>query len=109
MGHTTPAVSQQRATLQSNIQLKPNSPRECYRARMAQTLGIRAWNIGGGLVKDFSGSFDEEPEFFAHQRLHVDDVVCVEIRVPDGEVDGGARVVLRRCDPGVEFDQVVKD
>jgi hypothetical protein len=31
----------------------------------------------------------------------------VEIRVPDGAVEGGARVVLRQCDPGLDFDQVV--
>ena len=75
---------------------------------MAQTLGIRAYDADGGLVKDFGGSFDEEPEFFAHQLLHADGVVCVEVRVPDGEVEGGARVVLRRCDPGVKFEEVVK-
>lgn len=76
---------------------------------MAQMLGIRAWDEHGNLMKDFTGSFDEEPEFFAHQLLHATDVVCVEIRVPDGEVEGGSRVVLRQCDPGLEFDQVVGD
>lgn len=76
---------------------------------MAQTLGIRAWDGGGSLVKDFEGTFDEEPEFFAHQLLHLASVACVEIRVPDGGVQGGSQVVLRRCAPGFEFNQVVTD
>lgn len=74
---------------------------------MAQTLGIRAYDEDGNLVKDFDGSFDEEPEFFAHQLLHVEGIACVEVRVPDGESDTGARVVLRECDPGLQYDQVV--
>ena len=74
---------------------------------MAQTLGIRAWDVDGNLVKDFSGSFDEEPEFFAHQLLHADGIACVEVRVPDGEEPAGARVVLQQCDPGIDFDLVV--
>lgn len=76
---------------------------------MAQTLGIRAYDANGTVIKDFHGSFDEEPEFFAHQLLHADGVVCVEVRVPDGEIESGSRVVLRRCDPGFDFDQVVND
>jgi len=75
---------------------------------MAQTLGIRAWDIDGNLIKDFDGAFDEEPEFYAHQLLHTDDLVCVEIRVPDGELPEGARVILRQCDPDIEFDKVVQ-
>lgn len=76
---------------------------------MAQTLGIRAWDMEGNLVKDFSGSFDEEPEFFAHQLLHADGIACVEVCVPDGEVASGTRVVLLECDPGLDFDLVVND
>jgi hypothetical protein len=74
---------------------------------MAQTLGIRAYDADGNLVKDFDGTFDEEPEFYAHHLLHADGIVCVEVRVPDGEVEGGARMVLRQCDPGLDFDRVV--
>lgn len=76
---------------------------------MAQTLGIRAYDADGNLVKDFDGSFDEEPEFYVHQLLHAENIVCVEVRIPDGESETGARVVLRACDPGVEYDQVVSD
>jgi hypothetical protein len=79
----------------------PSTPSKCYRARMAQTLGIRAYDADGALVKDFEGSFDEEPEFYAHQLLHADGIVCVEISVPDGETETGSRLVLRQCDPEV--------
>lgn len=75
---------------------------------MAQIYGIRAYDANGNIVKDFEGSFDEEPEFFAHQLRHIASVVCVEIRVPDGEARSGARVALRRCGPGLRFNQVVK-
>lgn len=76
---------------------------------MAQALGIRAYDADGNLVKDFSDFFDEEPEFYVHQLLHADGITCVEVRVPDGESETGARVILRACDPGVEYDQVVSN
>jgi hypothetical protein len=75
---------------------------------MAQTLGIRAWDADGNLVKDFEGAFDEEPAFYAHQLLHTDNLVCVEVRIPDWDHLGGSRIVLRQCDPGIEFDEVVQ-
>lgn len=76
---------------------------------MAQTLGIRAWNAEGNLVKDLVGTFDEDPEFYAHQLLHVDGIVCVEIRVPSDEQGTEAQVILQQCDPGIDFNQVVNE
>lgn len=64
-------------------------------------LHIKAWNADGELVKDVDASTpDESLEFYAHHVLHIDGVVACEIS------DGSE--TIRRTDPGVEFDQVVK-
>jgi hypothetical protein len=64
-------------------------------------LTVKAWNAEGGQVKDTTvpDPTGEGAEFFAHQLLHAEGVVCVEVS------DGTDTV--RRCDPGVDFATVV--
>lgn len=51
------------------------------------------------------------PNQLAHMSLHADGVVCVRVSVLDGPVEnGGVWVpVVERCDPGVDFAEVVAD
>lgn len=67
------------------------------------TYRVISYDRAGVVQRDYVAEVDEPdgPHFIAHQVLHVDDVVCVEIRVPDGSV------LLRQCDPGVDFNDVV--
>jgi len=64
-------------------------------------LQVKAWNAAGEKVKDttIEDPTGEGPEFYAHQLLHVDGIVCAEVS------DGTDTV--RRCDQGVEFADVV--
>lgn len=64
---------------------------------------VISYNGAGVVLRDFTADVDvaDGPHFIAHQTLHADDVVCVEIRTPDGSV------MLRQCDPGVDFRSVV--
>jgi hypothetical protein len=64
------------------------------------SLSVKAWDADGEQVKDTTiDPAGEGLEFYAHQLLHVDGVVCVE-------VSDGTNTV-RRCDPGVDFATVV--
>lgn len=66
-------------------------------------LTVKAWNVEGGQVKDATvpDPTGEGAAFYAHQLLHAEGVVCVEVS------DGTATV--RRCDPGVDFADVVRE
>lgn len=65
---------------------------------------VITYNGDGAVQRDFEIEVDvaDGPHFIAHQSLHADNVVCVEIRTPDGSV------MLRQCDPGVDFNDIVE-
>lgn len=67
------------------------------------TYHVISYNSQGDVTRDWMANVDEPdgPHFIAHQTLHGDGVTCVEIRTPDGSV------MLRQCDPGVDFNDVV--
>lgn len=67
------------------------------------TYRVISYDGEGTVKRDFMADVDEPdgPHFIANQVLHADDTVCVEIRTPDGSV------MLRQCDPGVDFNDVV--
>lgn len=64
---------------------------------------VISYNGAGAIQRDFMADVDvaDGPHFIAHQALHADDVVCVEVSTPDGSV------MLRQCDPGIDFNDVV--
>jgi hypothetical protein len=70
-----------------------------------RTFHVRTYDGDGVLIRDFTvvDETDEGPDFYAHHLLHADGVVCVDIRSAEDD-----SVVLQRCDPGVEFDEVVR-
>ncbi len=77
---------------------------------VAATLRIVAFDQEGGvladdIIKDVTG---EGVEFYAHQALHREFATCVEIfdSIEHGPISAW-RTALRRCDPGVDFAQVV--
>ena len=51
---------------------------------------------------------DDGPGFFAHQVLHADGVICVEISQWAVDGERGWTVVHQQCDPGLVFDEVVR-
>ena len=67
------------------------------------TFRVISYDDEGDVMRDFHAEVSEEdgPRFIAHQTLHADGVVCVEIRDTDG------RVQLRACDSGLVFEEVV--
>lgn len=72
-------------------------------------LHILAYAADGDRVKDIvieSGA--ETPEFYAHQLLHVDGVVCVQI-FPLGRPGQVVAALTTRCDPGVDWDTFVTE
>jgi hypothetical protein len=78
-----------------------------------RTFRVRTYDADGAPLKDFTtpDETDEGPEFYAHQLLHADDVVCVSIWDNDLTLDpnlAGDTPLLRRCDPGLEFKDVVR-
>ncbi len=69
---------------------------------MAEPLHAVAYGITGTVIKDFLITDPgEEPTFYAHQLLHVDHVVCVEV--------SNTQTTFRVCDPDIEFADVVKN
>lgn len=72
---------------------------------LAQTFDARGAKLQEFTIED---DLDEGADFYAHQLLHVDGVVCVEI-FGDVEVNGtpGWMTVTRRCDEGVVFEETV--
>lgn len=75
-----------------------------YRFRTYDAAGARMDRSTHGYEVD--DSHGDGPTFFAHQLLHVDGVVCVAIW--DAEAPEGAEPILTRCDPGLEFADVVR-
>jgi hypothetical protein len=73
---------------------------------MAESVQIIAYDGGGERVKDFIIEPDEGLEFYAHQLLHVDGVICVQI-FPLGAPGQIVEALLTRCDPGVDFGDIV--
>ena len=67
------------------------------------TFRVISYDDEGDAMRDFSVSVEDPdgPAFIAHQVLHADGVVCVQI------LDTDDVVLLRQCDPGLEFDSVV--
>jgi hypothetical protein len=77
---------------------------------MSSELRIVAFDQEGGVLADdtIEDVTGEGAEFYAHQALHRDFVTCVEVfgRAEHGPISAWA-TALRRCDPGVDFAQVV--
>lgn len=72
-------------------------------------LLVKTWDANGEPIHDGSiidDETDEGPAFYAHQLLHADGVVCVQI-FPVGEPGSVVEALLTRCDPGVDFTDVV--
>lgn len=61
--------------------------------------------VADNIIDDVSG---EGPDFYAHQTLHRNGVVCVEVfgRAEHGQIRAWA-TVLRQCDQGLDFVTVV--
>lgn len=68
------------------------------------TYRVISYDAQGQVMRDFTADVAEEdgPPFIAHHVLHADGVVCCEI------LDASGELALRKCDPGVDFDEVVK-
>lgn len=74
---------------------------------MANQYRVVAYLADGQVVKRFTVE-DEQgdgPLFYAHQVLHVDGVVCVEIF--DAALGDDSPAVHVQCDPGVDFTRTV--
>jgi hypothetical protein len=72
---------------------------------MAQRWRILGTGTDGAVVMDavVDDEHGDGPEFFAHQALHVDNVVCVQIFEGDAPLHLNDEIVpiFHRCDPGV--------
>jgi hypothetical protein len=68
------------------------------------TYRVEAWDAIGLLIKDFKVDVDEVDgaNFILQQVLHIEGVVCARV------TDLNAELVDKRCDPGVEFEDVVQ-
>ena len=77
---------------------------------LPESIRIVRYLANGEVQKDFTVNeleryaFDTTDgllDFFAHQNLHVEDVTCVAIYDDDDDL------LLRQCDPGLLFEDVV--
>lgn len=67
------------------------------------TYRVISYDDEGDAVRDFTVDVVEPdgPAFVAHQVLHADGIVCVQI------FDTLDTLLYRQCDPGLDFDEVV--
>lgn len=77
---------------------------------LPESVRIIRYTAGGEVQKDFTingveryafDTLDGLLGFFAQQSLHVDGVACVAIYRNENDL------LLRRCDPGLDFEDVV--
>lgn len=77
---------------------------------LPESVRIIRYSADGTVEKDFTvpqldryafDTLDGLLDFFAHQSLHVEGVTCVAIFDDDDDL------LLRQCDPGLNFEDVV--